>query len=139
VRKLVKLLLAAAAIGFGFLAYVYLTLPNVAELGATNPPTTAFMELRADEARARNVPPRRVQRWVPYSRISSSLKRAVLVAEDGTFWEHDGIDVTQIKESIERDLRNARSVAAAAPSHSSWRRTSTCHPRRTPCASCGSC
>jgi len=105
VRKLVKLLLAAAAIGFGFLAYVYLTLPNVAELGATNPPTTAFMELRADEARARNVPPRRVQRWVPYSRISSSLKRAVLVAEDGTFWEHDGIDVTQIKESIERDLQ----------------------------------
>ena len=104
-RKLVKLLLAAAAIGFGFLSYVYLTLPNVAELGATNPPTTAFMELRADEARARNVPPRRVQRWVPYSRISSSLKRAVLVAEDGTFWEHDGIDVTQIKESIERDLQ----------------------------------
>ena len=29
----------------------------------------------------------------------------MLVAEDDAFWQHDGIDVKQIKESIERDLQ----------------------------------
>jgi monofunctional glycosyltransferase len=105
VKKVVNLALACAAVGFGFLCYVYLTLPDVAELATANPPTTAFIELRAREAAARRAAPRRVQQWVPYRRISGSLKRAVLVAEDSAFWQHDGIDVQQIKESIERDLQ----------------------------------
>jgi len=105
VRTLVNTLIGAAAVGFGFLAYVYLTLPDVAQLSAVNPPTTAFIELRADEALAREAEPRRVQHWVQYNRISGSLKRAVLVAEDDAFWQHDGIDIKQIKESLERDLQ----------------------------------
>ena len=36
---------------------------------------------------------------MPYSRISEQLKRAVLVAEDNAFWEHDGIDFEQISRS----------------------------------------
>jgi monofunctional glycosyltransferase len=105
VKRVLNLLLASAACGVGFLGYVYLTLPDVAALASTNPPTTAFIELRADEARARGEEPRRAQRWVPYSRIAGSLKRAVLVAEDSLFWEHDGIDVEQIKESLQRDIQ----------------------------------
>ncbi len=104
-KKLLQIAGACAAAGFGFLAYVYLTLPDVSQLATVNPPTTAFIELRAREAKARPAAPRRVQQWVPYSRISGSLKRAVLVAEDDAFWQHDGIDVKQIKESIERDLQ----------------------------------
>jgi monofunctional glycosyltransferase len=103
--KLFNLLVAAAACAFGFLGYVYLTLPDVASLAGANPPTTAFIELRADEARARGDAPGRVQRWVPYGRIAGSLKRAVLVAEDSLFWEHDGIDVEQLKESLQRDIQ----------------------------------
>ena len=95
-KKLVQIAAACAAVGFGFLAYVYLTLPDVSQLATTNPPTTAFIELRAREAAARRSAPRRVQQWVPYSRISGSLKRAVLVAEDDAFWQHEGIDVKQI-------------------------------------------
>jgi monofunctional biosynthetic peptidoglycan transglycosylase len=68
-------------------------------------PTTAFVELRADEARARHAEPRRVQRWMPYNRVSGSLKRAVLVTEDDAFWQHDGIDVKRIEESLELDLQ----------------------------------
>ena len=41
-----------AAIAFALLAYAYLTLPDVRPLTTTNPTTTAFMELRAREARA---------------------------------------------------------------------------------------
>jgi monofunctional biosynthetic peptidoglycan transglycosylase len=66
------------------------------------------MELRAQEARAHGQPPRVVQRWVGYGRISPHIKRAVLVAEDDAFWQHDGIDVEQLRESIETDWTRGR-------------------------------
>ena len=72
--------IGAAACGFAFLIYVYLTLPDVRPLRASNPTTTAFMELRAQEARAAGRPVRVVQQWAGYSRISPQLTRAVLVA-----------------------------------------------------------
>src|SRR5262245_34641543 len=74
--------LGAIAVGFGCLSYAYVTLPDVRPLRATNPPTTAFIELRAREARDAGRKPRRVQSWVRYGAISEHLKRAVLVAED---------------------------------------------------------
>src|SRR5438309_8494574 len=40
----------AAAVGFACLAYSYLTLPDVRALRTSNPATTAFIELRAEEA-----------------------------------------------------------------------------------------
>ena len=102
--------LVAAAAGFTALAYIYLTLPDVRPLVTTNPPTTAFIELRAAEAHTAGRIPRRDQRWVGYERISGNLKRAVLVAEDDAFWQHEGVDLDQIKESIERDLEHGRMV-----------------------------
>jgi monofunctional glycosyltransferase len=93
----------AAAAGFGWLAYAYLTLPDVRPLADTNPHTTAFVELRAREAHAAGKKPRHVQRWTPYSRISPNLKRAVLVAEDAAFWEHEGVDYDELQKSIELD------------------------------------
>ena len=32
------------------------------------------------------------QEWVPLSRISENLRRAVLVSEDDRFYQHHGID-----------------------------------------------
>jgi monofunctional biosynthetic peptidoglycan transglycosylase len=93
----------AAASGFALVAYIYLTLPDVRPLRTTNPPTTAFMELRAREARRNGKQPRKVQRWVGYRNISPDLKRAVLVAEDSAFWQHDGVDYEQLQESLEQD------------------------------------
>ena len=68
---------AAPPIGFACLVYVYLTLPDVRPLRTANPSTTAFMALRDLEAHGKGMAaPRRVQRWVSYSRISPDLKRA---------------------------------------------------------------
>jgi monofunctional biosynthetic peptidoglycan transglycosylase len=106
--------LAATAAGFAVIAYVYLTLPDVRVLATTNPKTTAFMELRAAQAAREGRTIRRVQRWVPYSRISPSLKRAVLVAEDSAFWEHEGIDVEQIRESIQANWERGRAIRGAS-------------------------
>ena len=106
--KIVRAILAVAAIGFALLAYLYLTLPDVRPLKTANPSTTAFMELRDQEARARGKTPHRVQRWVAYNRISPDLKRAVLVAEDDAFWQHEGVDFDQLQESIEKDWATGR-------------------------------
>ena len=40
--------------------------------------------------------------WVPLERISPHLVRAVVVAEDGRFCEHWGIDLEAMEEAIER-------------------------------------
>jgi monofunctional biosynthetic peptidoglycan transglycosylase len=103
-RKLRRALAALAAVGFAAAAYLYLSLPDVRALASRNPDTTAFIELRMREARAKGLEPRRVQRWVSYGRISGHLKRAVLVAEDSGFWRHEGIDFEQLKESMEVNL-----------------------------------
>jgi monofunctional biosynthetic peptidoglycan transglycosylase len=103
-----------AATGFAVLAYVYLTLPDVRVLAKTNPESTAWMEMRAAEAARDGKSTRRVQRWVPYSRISQNLKRAVLVAEDAAFWDHEGIDLEELRKSIEINWEQGRAVRGAS-------------------------
>ena len=100
-RKFGRAILALFAAGFGCAAFIYLTLPDVRTLRTSNPPSTAFIDLRAREARARGEQPRRIQRWVDYARISHHLKRAVLVTEDSRFWTHEGVDFDELKESME--------------------------------------
>ena len=113
-RQLGRGLAAAAAIAFCCAAYLYLTLPDVRALRSSSPATTAFIELRARQARASGQEPRRVQRWVSYARISPHLKRAVLVAEDSAFWQHDGVDYDQLKESMEVNLERGEFVRGAS-------------------------
>ena len=103
-RKLGRLCAALLAVGFAAGAYLYLSLPDVRPLRTRDPETTAFIELRMREARAKGQEPRRVQRFVKYNRISGNLVRAVLVAEDSGFWRHEGIDFEQMKESMEVNL-----------------------------------
>ena len=104
VRKVGRVVAVLFGAGFVHAAFLYLTLPDVRPLRTANPDTTAFMELRAREARAKGAAPKKVQRWVPYNRISGNLKRAVLVAEDSGFWQHEGIEFEQMKESIEANI-----------------------------------
>ena len=94
---------AIVAFGFVYVAILYLTLPDVRDLRVGNPRTTAFMDLRAREARAEGRAPKRAQQVIPYRRISPHLKSAVLVAEDAGFWGHEGIDLVEIKKSLEAD------------------------------------
>jgi monofunctional biosynthetic peptidoglycan transglycosylase len=103
-----RVVAGSAGIGFGCLAYLYLTLPDVRSLARENPETTAFIELRGREARAAGTAPQRRQRWVEYSRISASLKRAVLVAEDAGFWDHEGVDYFELRRSVELAWRRGQ-------------------------------
>jgi monofunctional biosynthetic peptidoglycan transglycosylase len=110
VKSVSRALVAIPGIAVAALGYVWMTLPDVRTLRTQNPPTTAFMDLRAAEARARGQTPRRMQRWVSYGHISRDLKRAVLVAEDDAFWQHEGVDFEQLQESFEADWTRGRFI-----------------------------
>ena len=125
-------MIAIAALGFGCAAYVYLTLPDVRSLRTRNPASTAFMELRAREALAHGEQPRRLQRWVSYNRISSNLTRAVLVAEDGTFWQHDGIDYEQLRDAMEVNVERMEFVRGASTITQQLAKNLYLSPSKTP-------
>ncbi len=105
---------AALALAFALVAYTYLTLPDVRRLASTNPSSTAFMELRAAQARAEGRKVRQAQRWVSYRQISPHLKRAVIVAEDSAFFQHEGIDVEQIRKALEDALETGDTPRGAS-------------------------
>jgi len=107
-KRVLDITLGVVALGFGVLAYSFLTLPDVRPLKTNNPSTTAFIELRAAEARAKGRQPRRAQRWIAYRHISPDLTRAVLVAEDDLFWQHEGLDLDQLQESLATDWARGR-------------------------------
>jgi monofunctional biosynthetic peptidoglycan transglycosylase len=106
----------AVLLGAGFVtaAYIYLTLPDVRVLRAGNPATTAFMDLRARDAHDRGKPVQKDQRWVPYARISANLKKAVIVTEDSAFWQHEGIDYEQLRESMETNWERGEFARGAS-------------------------
>ena len=104
VRRIAKAIAILALLGFGYVAYAYLTLPDVRPLAKENPRTTAFMEIRKEEARKAGREKFTIrQQWIPYQRVSPFLRRAVIVTEDAAFFDHDGIDLTEIKASLEKN------------------------------------
>ena len=106
--------LGALGVGFATVAYVYLTIPDVRVLATRDPETTAFIDLRRDEAHDAGKSFTLRRRWVSYNRISAQLKRAVIVAEDSAFFEHEGLDYEQIRESIEDSLEDGSAMRGAS-------------------------
>jgi monofunctional biosynthetic peptidoglycan transglycosylase len=68
------------------------------------------MEQRKAELRAAGKNDAIDYRWVPYARISPYLRRGVLVAEDDTFYEHDGVDVKALEEAIRKDWERKKAT-----------------------------
>jgi monofunctional biosynthetic peptidoglycan transglycosylase len=91
-----------------FLAIYFLSMPNIAQLREKNPPKTAFMEYREHEWRKRRQKIKAFQVWVPLSRISPFLEKAVLIGEDNEFWKHEGFDYDSMVKAFERDLEAGR-------------------------------
>ena len=103
-----RVLAVLAVLLLAWLAWEWFTFPDVASLAKEPPRTTAFMELRKRELQKEGKSDAIDYRWVPYGRISSNLRRAVLVAEDDSFYEHDGVDVSAMKEAFERNWEHRR-------------------------------
>jgi len=63
------------------------------------------MEYREKASKEKRKPYRVYQVWVPFSKISPYLVKAVLIAEDDKFWKHEGFDYEAIQKAIEKDLK----------------------------------
>jgi monofunctional biosynthetic peptidoglycan transglycosylase len=101
-KKRFLLLRPAAAAVLACVVYV-LWLPDVRPLKHSNPKTTSYIELRREAARraGKRFSPRLV--WVPWDHISENLKHAVLIAEDDTFYRHQGVDWDSVKMAMQKD------------------------------------
>jgi monofunctional biosynthetic peptidoglycan transglycosylase len=114
VRGVFRSVVVIAAVGFAYLSYVYLTLPDVRALATQNPTSTAFIRLRVQEAEEAGRKLNIRHRWAPYTQISNNLRRAVLVAEDSAFFDHEGVDLKQLRASLEQNWEEGRFVRGAS-------------------------
>lgn len=90
----------ALGLPMGLLALYWLTtLPDIELLARTNPTSTALMEHRLAKAVEKGTPLPRQWIWTPLSHISPHLQRAVIVAEDASFFGHEGFDWEGIRDA----------------------------------------
>ena len=78
------------------------------------PGQTAFMAQRQAELREKDPKATIRYQWVPYEKISTHLKRAVIAAEDAKFLEHEGFDWEGIAKAREKNERKGRVVAGGS-------------------------
>ena len=79
-----------------------------------NPATSAFMEDRLEVMQDKNPKAVLQNKWVPYSKISSNLKRALIVAEDAKFVDHEGYDWEGIALAYEKNKKKGKIVAGGS-------------------------
>ena len=73
-----------------------------------------MMRQRLAEAKAQDKSLKIVQRWVPLSRIPKHVRRAIVIAEDGSFYGHNGIDMHEVWESVKVNVEQKKIVRGAS-------------------------
>jgi monofunctional glycosyltransferase len=92
----------------------YFIVPNVSKLKKEAPRKTSFMEYREREWQAEGKKVRLKQAWVPLTRISPYLIKAVIIAEDDKFYSHEGFDFEAIQKAVEKDLKAGKFKAGGS-------------------------
>lgn len=94
-----------------FNVYVY---GNILTYRAVAPHHSMFMVIRmaqfAEEGRDVDLD----YRWVPYHRISTNLKKALIASEDAAFAEHGGFDWNGIRNAIRRNQKTGKVKAGGS-------------------------
>jgi len=111
-RWLALFLIAGCALEVFFIARIALS-------ATIDPQSTAFQRSEAWRLATHKNSLRWHQEWVPYSKISDNLKRAVIASEDDTFANHDGVDWDALEKAWQRNAqaeeRAARRASASKP------------------------
>ena len=97
-RWIVLVLLAALALQLFFVV-------RIGTMAVIDPQSTSFQ--RSEVWRIVSEQHRLLwrQQWMPYSKISDNLKRAVIASEDGSFTNHDGVDWEALDQAWQRNSR----------------------------------
>src|SRR5579872_3519701 len=105
-RRLCLLILLALGGCLGYLLW----LPDVPGLQHHNPPTTSLMQLRENQAAQAGKKLHEEKVWRDLHSISPYLVHAVIMAEDDTFYQHNGFDFEQIQIAFHRDWAKKKFV-----------------------------
>jgi monofunctional glycosyltransferase len=106
----VALLLALSAlviVQFWFVIHVWYWVDHHSQ-------STTFMDARLEQLRRKNPKAALQHQWVPYSRISVNLKRAIIAAEDAKFLDHGGFDWDSIAKAYEKNQKKGKIVAGGS-------------------------
>ena len=96
-----RILFWVGAVAVGFYALVIAALVGLKWI---DPPTTMVQIQRRVEARIHGRPYRKRYVFVPLGRISKELQHAAIASEDERFYQHHGIDWTELHKAVDRDL-----------------------------------
>ena len=97
-RLAALLFLSALALQLYFLA-------RIALMTVVDPESTTFQRSEAWRLLSEKNTLAWRQQWVPYERISPSLKRAVIAAEDAGFSDHSGVEWDALEKAWERNQK----------------------------------
>ena len=95
-----RLLVAIPLAIVGAAWFYWIVLPWPVLLRFRDPDSTALIRQRVAEARSRGDDLEIRREWVPLDRVSRRLQRAVIVAEDGRFRDHNGVDWNALREEF---------------------------------------
>jgi monofunctional biosynthetic peptidoglycan transglycosylase len=129
IRRILLIFLAAVLFAA---ALFWVTLPDVAPLAKQFPKTTAFMELRKARLAKEGQSASLEYSPVPMSRIAPVLARAVVVAEDARFYEHEGVDWEAVRGAFERDWKRRELGAGGSTLTQQLAKNLYLSPARTP-------
>ena len=99
--------IALAVYEFWFLAQILYWVEH-------NPATTRVMDARLEALRQNKRSGALDHKWVDYQRISNHLKRAIIIAEDAKFVDHEGFDWEGIQRAMGKNLRRGKIVAGGS-------------------------
>lgn len=106
--NLVKVASVTLLLGFtALLLYQFGLFVMVLMLSVRNPGSSAFMDATLSQLQASNPKATLQYQWVPYDKISKSLKRAVIASEDANFIDHEGVEWDAIRKAWEYNRQQA--------------------------------
>ena len=92
-----------------------------------NPPTTMVQAQRRAEAWLHHRPYQKHYVFVRLNRISPDLQHAIVAAEDGRFYQHHGVDWTEVEKVVDQDLDEGTAGARRVHDHPATRKESVPH------------
>ncbi|MDD5524628.1 MAG: monofunctional biosynthetic peptidoglycan transglycosylase [Smithella sp.] len=92
----------------------YFVYPDVASLKKSCPQKTAFMKYREKVWQEKGVKRKITNIWVPLSRVSPYVMKAVIIAEDDKFWSHEGFDFEAMQKALEKDIKKKKFKAGGS-------------------------
>ena len=104
-RWLRSILVFLATVAIGIYLCALVTLVAIRWI---NPPSTMVQAQRRVEAVLARKDYQKRQTWIPLNRIAPDLQHAVVAAEDGRFFQHNGIDWKEVQKVVDQDMEEGK-------------------------------